>query len=90
LRGGQDSFAKQKVLRAPLVIHFRISPSRKSPPRRPNSMAAFPQLAWLEAFRDCVNSDPEMKLIGHWFTTSIALSFGDTRYASTRDASVIL
>jgi hypothetical protein len=21
-----------------------------------------------------------MKLIGHWFTTSIALSFGDTRY----------
>jgi hypothetical protein len=43
-------------------------------------MAAFPQLAWLEAFRECVNSDPEMKLIGHWFTTSIALSFGDTRY----------
>jgi hypothetical protein len=43
-------------------------------------MAAFPQLIWLEAFRDRVNADPEMQLIGHWFTTSMALSFGDTRY----------
>jgi hypothetical protein len=43
-------------------------------------MSAFPQLAWLEAFRNRVNADPEMKLIGHWFTTSISLSFGDTRY----------
>jgi len=43
-------------------------------------MSAFPQLAWLEAFRNRVNADPEMKLIGRWFTTSISLSFGDTRY----------
>ena len=43
-------------------------------------MSAFPQLAWLEAFRDRVNADPEMKLIGRWFSTSISLSFGDTRY----------
>jgi len=43
-------------------------------------MSAFPQLGWLEAFRDRVNADPEMKLIGSWFTTSIALAFGETRY----------
>jgi len=43
-------------------------------------MSNFPQLTWLEAFRDRVNADPEMKLIGHWFTTSISLSFGDVRY----------
>src|SRR5262249_11745659 len=43
-------------------------------------MSAFPQLAWLEAFRNRVNTDPEMKLIGRWFSTSISLSFGDTRY----------
>ena len=43
-------------------------------------MSAFPQLAWLEAFRNRVNADPEMKLIGRWFSTSISLNFGDTRY----------
>jgi hypothetical protein len=32
-------------------------------------MSAFPQLAWLEAFRNRVNADPEMKLIGRWFST---------------------
>ncbi len=44
------------------------------------SMSTFPQLTWLEAFRERVNADPEMKLIGQWFTTSVSLSFGDTRY----------
>jgi hypothetical protein len=43
-------------------------------------MSAFPQLPWLEAFRDRVNADPEMKLIGRWFTTPISLSFGEIRY----------
>src|SRR6516164_10061179 len=43
-------------------------------------MSGFPQVAWLEAFRNRVNADPEMKLIGRWFSTSISLSFGDTRY----------
>jgi len=43
-------------------------------------IATFPELAWLEAFRDRVNGDPEMKLIGRWFTTSLSLSFGDVRY----------
>ena len=43
-------------------------------------MSAFPQLPWLEAFRDRVNADPEMKLIGRWFTTPFSLSFGEIRY----------
>ena len=43
-------------------------------------ISAFPEPPWLEAFRDHVNGDPEMKLIGYWFTTSISLSFGDARY----------
>jgi hypothetical protein len=43
-------------------------------------MSAFPQLPWLEAFRDRVNADPEMKLIGRWFSIPISLSFGEIRY----------
>ena len=43
-------------------------------------MSAFPQLPWLEGFRDRVNADPEMKLIGRWFTTPFSLSFGEIRY----------
>ncbi len=40
----------------------------------------FPDLAWLEAFRDRVNGDREMQVIGGWFTAAVSLSFGDTRY----------
>lgn len=43
-------------------------------------MSTFPQLNWLEAVRDRVNADPEMQLIGRWFTASISLTFGETRY----------
>jgi hypothetical protein len=28
-----------------------------------------------------VNDDPELKVIGDWFTTTFALTFGDARYA---------
>ncbi len=40
----------------------------------------FPELAWVEGFRDRVNGDREMQVIGDWFTAAISLSFGDTRY----------
>lgn len=42
--------------------------------------AIFPEGAWVEGFRDRVNEDREMRLIGDWFSPSIALGFGDTRY----------
>jgi len=44
-------------------------------------MASFPEKAWMEAYRDRVNADPEMAVIGGWFTTALSFSFGDERYA---------
>ena len=43
-------------------------------------MTAFPELDWLEAYRERVNADPEMEVIGDWFTTSFSLAFGEQRY----------
>ena len=34
---------------------------------------------WLARFRERVNADPEMAVIGDWFTTSLSLSCGDRR-----------
>jgi hypothetical protein len=41
-------------------------------------MTAFTD-AWLARFRDAVNDDPEMAVIGDWFTTSFSLVCGDRR-----------
>lgn len=43
-------------------------------------MAGFPEPAWLEKFQKRVNADPEMGVIGGWFTTALSLTFGETRY----------
>ena len=42
-------------------------------------MANFPQSAWLDAYRERVNADPEMDVIGDWFTTSLSFTFGEKR-----------
>ena len=42
-------------------------------------MANFPDAAWLDAYRERVNADPEMEVIGDWFTTSLSLTFGEKR-----------
>ena len=42
-------------------------------------MHEFPALSWIQAFCERVNTDLEMAVGGDWFTTSIALGFGDTR-----------
>ena len=34
---------------------------------------------WLARFRDRVNADPEMSVIGDWFTTAFSLTCGDRR-----------
>ncbi len=34
---------------------------------------------WLARFRDRVNADPEMAVIGDWFTTTFSLTCGDRR-----------
>jgi hypothetical protein len=43
-------------------------------------MSEFPQINWLRAFRRRVNADPEMGVVGEWFTTALSLSFGESRY----------
>jgi len=43
-------------------------------------VAAFPELDWMEAYRARVNADPELVVIGDWFTTSFSLAFGEQRY----------
>ena len=41
-------------------------------------MTAFTD-GWLERFRDRVNADPEMAVVGDWFTTALSLTCGDRR-----------
>jgi hypothetical protein len=44
-------------------------------------MSEYPGAAWLARYRERVNGDAELKVIGDWFTTTFGLTFGDTRYA---------
>ena len=41
-------------------------------------MTAFSD-TWLARFQDRVNADPEMAVIGDWFTTAFSLACGDRR-----------
>ena len=41
-------------------------------------MTAFSD-AWLARFRERVNADPEMAVVGDWFTTALSLSCGERR-----------
>ena len=42
-------------------------------------MQDFPEVSWMERYGERVNADPEMEVIGGWFSTSLALSFGERR-----------
>ena len=44
-------------------------------------MSDYPGAAWLARYRERVNGDAELKVIGDWFTTTFGLTFGDARYA---------
>jgi len=44
-------------------------------------MTEYPVLAWLARYRERVNADPELAVIGDWFTTTFTLTFGEQRYA---------
>lgn len=48
-------------------------------------MQGFPELAWMERYRERVNADREMAVIGGWFSTSLALTFGERRYVVRMD-----
>ena len=45
---------------------------RAAPAARPG----VPSLAWMERYRDRVNGDPEMAVVGDWFDVDFKLSFG--------------
>jgi hypothetical protein len=44
-------------------------------------MSDYPGLAWLERFQARANADPELAVIGDWFTIAFGLTFGESRYA---------
>jgi hypothetical protein len=41
----------------------------------------YPGIGWLERYRDGVNGDAELAVIGEWFSATFALTFGESRYA---------
>jgi hypothetical protein len=43
-------------------------------------MEEFPSLGWFAKYQNRVNSDPEMELIGRWFTDSFAVACGNVRH----------
>jgi hypothetical protein len=45
-----------------------------------DAMAIFPEPEWMERYRERVNADPELEVIGSWFTTALSLTFGERRY----------
>jgi len=53
-------------------------------------MSDYPGLAWFEQYRERVNADPELKVIGDWFTTTFGLTFGESRYALKLDQGRIV
>ncbi len=44
-------------------------------------MSEYPGAAWLARYRDRVNADAELNVIGEWLTTTFSLTFDEVRYA---------
>lgn len=44
-------------------------------------LSDYPGTSWLARYRDRVNADPEMVVIGDWLSATFTLTFGDSRYA---------
>src|ERR1700676_3124667 len=44
-------------------------------------MSDYPGESWLARYRERVNGDRELEVIGEWFNTTLTLTFGDNRYA---------
>jgi hypothetical protein len=53
-------------------------------------MRDYPGRPWLKLYRERVNSDPELDVIGEWFTTTFTLTFGGNRYALKVDKGKIV
>ena len=53
-------------------------------------MRDYPGMSWLSKYRERVNRDAELNVIGEWFNTTFTLTFGDNRYALKIDKGKIL
>lgn len=53
-------------------------------------MSDYPGASWLARYRDRVNADPELNVIGEWLTTTFSLTFGEARYALAIDKGKIV
>jgi hypothetical protein len=53
-------------------------------------MSDYPGASWLARYRDHVNADAELNVIGDWFSTTFTLTFGDSRYALKVDKGKIV
>ena len=52
-------------------------------------MSNRPSLAWMGNYRDAVNADPEMSVIGDWFTENFKISFEGTDFLiSVREGKI--
>ena len=53
-------------------------------------MSKRPSLAWMETYRDTVNADPEMAVVGDWFSEDFKISFEGTDYLiSVRGGKIV-
>jgi hypothetical protein len=53
-------------------------------------MRDYPGVSWLNRYRERVNGDAELNVIGEWFSTTFTLAFGDNRYALKIDNGKIV
>jgi hypothetical protein len=52
-------------------------------------MSETPSSAWMEIYRETVNADPEMAVIGDWFTVDFKISFEGTEFRiSVREGKI--
>jgi hypothetical protein len=63
---------------------------QKTSPAVEECMTDYPGPGWLARYRERVNSDPELGVIGDWFSTTFALTFGEYRYAIRVDKGRIV
>jgi hypothetical protein len=53
-------------------------------------MHDYPRMSWLTEYRERVNGDPELNIVGEWFSTTFTLTFGNDRYALKIDRGKIV
>jgi hypothetical protein len=63
--------------------------AKRAPFSELSVMSDYPGASWFERYRSRVNADPEMNVIGDWFSTTFTLAFGENRHALKIDKGKI-